>query len=223
MSRIGKHPVAVPERRHGRRSRARRSRPRASSARWSRPCRPRSRSPSRTARSTVTPRDEEKRARAMWGMSRSLVQNLVKGVADGFTRQLEISGVGYRAAVDGKVLNLQLGYSHDIKFAMPEDIKIVCETPDGGDRSAGPTSSGSARSPPRSAGSARPSPTRARAEVCRGDVSSARKARRSRPWSQAADRFRAASAPGALRPQGRTARVGCGCPCSARAATSMAR
>ena len=65
----------------------------------------------------------------MWGMSRSLVQNLVKGVADGYTRRLEISGVGYRAAVDGKVLNLQLGYSHDIKFAVPEDIKIVCETP----------------------------------------------------------------------------------------------
>jgi large subunit ribosomal protein L6 len=78
---------------------------------------------------TVTPRDEEKRSRAMWGMSRSLVQNLVKGVADGYTRRLEISGVGYRAAVDGKVLNLQLGYSHDIKFAVPEDIKIVCETP----------------------------------------------------------------------------------------------
>jgi large subunit ribosomal protein L6 len=80
-------------------------------------------------RVTITPRDEEKRSRAMWGMSRSLVQNLVKGVADGYTRRLEISGVGYRAAVDGKVLNLQLGYSHDIKFAVPEDIKIVCETP----------------------------------------------------------------------------------------------
>lgn len=78
---------------------------------------------------TVAPRDEEKRARAMWGMSRSLLQNLVKGVAEGYTRRLEISGVGYRAASDGKVLNLQLGYSHDIKFAVPDDIKIVCETP----------------------------------------------------------------------------------------------
>jgi len=78
---------------------------------------------------SVTPRDQEKRSRAMWGMSRSLVQNLVKGVSDGYTRRLEISGVGYRAAVDGKVLNLQLGFSHDIKFAIPEDIKIACETP----------------------------------------------------------------------------------------------
>jgi large subunit ribosomal protein L6 len=79
---------------------------------------------------SVQPRDkEEKRARAMWGMSRSLVQNLVKGVSDGYTRKLDIAGVGYRAAVDGKVLNLQLGYSHDIKFAIPDDIKVVCDTP----------------------------------------------------------------------------------------------
>jgi large subunit ribosomal protein L6 len=77
----------------------------------------------------VAPRDEEKRSRAMWGMSRSLVQNLVKGVSEGYTRKLEISGVGYRAAMDGKVLNLQLGYSHDIKFAVPDDIKVVCDTP----------------------------------------------------------------------------------------------
>ncbi len=65
----------------------------------------------------------------MWGMSRSLVQNLVQGVSEGYTRKLEISGVGYRAAVDGKISNLQLGYSHDIKFAIPDDIKIVCDTP----------------------------------------------------------------------------------------------
>ena len=78
---------------------------------------------------TVTPRDEEKRSQAMWGMSRSLVQNLVQGVSEGYARKLEIAGVGYRAAVDGKVLNLQLGYSHDIKFAIPDDIKIVCDTP----------------------------------------------------------------------------------------------
>jgi large subunit ribosomal protein L6 len=79
---------------------------------------------------TVAPRDkDEKRARAMWGLSRSLVFNLVKGVSEGFTRRLEIAGVGYRAAIDGKVLNLQLGYSHEIKFAIPEDVKIVCDTP----------------------------------------------------------------------------------------------
>jgi large subunit ribosomal protein L6 len=78
---------------------------------------------------TVAPRDAEKRARAMWGMSRSLVQNLVQGVSEGYTRKLEIGGVGYRAAVDGKILNLQLGYSHDIKVAIPDDIKVVCDTP----------------------------------------------------------------------------------------------
>ena len=55
--------------------------------------------------------------------------NLVKGVSDGFSRRLDIAGVGYRAATDGKVLNLQLGYSHEIKFAIPDDVKIVCDTP----------------------------------------------------------------------------------------------
>jgi large subunit ribosomal protein L6 len=65
----------------------------------------------------------------MWGLSRTLVQNMVTGVAEGFTRRLEINGVGYRAAVDGRILNLQLGYSHEIKFAIPDDVKIVCETP----------------------------------------------------------------------------------------------
>ena len=81
-------------------------------------------------RITVSPRDaEDRRGRSMWGMSRTLVQNIVTGVAQGFSRRLEISGVGYRAAVDGRILNLQLGYSHDIKFAVPDDIKVVCDTP----------------------------------------------------------------------------------------------
>jgi large subunit ribosomal protein L6 len=78
---------------------------------------------------TVAPRDSEKRAQAMWGMSRSLVQNLVQGVSEGYSRKLEISGVGYRAQIDGKILNLQLGFSHDIKVAIPDDIKVVCDTP----------------------------------------------------------------------------------------------
>jgi large subunit ribosomal protein L6 len=78
---------------------------------------------------SVQPRGSEQRARAMWGLSRTLVQNMVKGVSEGFTTRLEISGVGYRAAIDGRLLNLQLGYSHDIKFAIPGDIKIACETP----------------------------------------------------------------------------------------------
>jgi large subunit ribosomal protein L6 len=77
----------------------------------------------------VRPRGESQRARAMWGLSRTLVANMVNGVAEGFTRRLLISGVGYRAALDGKILNLQLGYSHDIKYAIPEDIEVRCDTP----------------------------------------------------------------------------------------------
>jgi large subunit ribosomal protein L6 len=78
---------------------------------------------------TVQPRGESKRARAMWGLSRTLVANMVDGVSKGFTKKLLISGVGYRAAVDGKIVNLQLGYSHDIKYAVPDDIDVKCETP----------------------------------------------------------------------------------------------
>jgi large subunit ribosomal protein L6 len=78
---------------------------------------------------TVEPRDEGKRARAMWGTTRALVNNMVTGVATGFTRNLEINGVGYRASVQGSSLNLQLGYSHDINYPIPSDVKIVCERP----------------------------------------------------------------------------------------------
>ena len=77
----------------------------------------------------VAPASGEQRARAMWGLSRSIVSNVVRGVSSGFSRKLEISGVGYRASTDGKVLTLQLGYSHEIKYAMPADVKVVCETP----------------------------------------------------------------------------------------------
>jgi len=78
---------------------------------------------------TVTPKDESKHARAMWGTTRALVNNMVKGVSVGFTRKLEINGVGYRAAVQGKELQLQLGYSHDVKFDIPDGITIVAEKP----------------------------------------------------------------------------------------------
>jgi large subunit ribosomal protein L6 len=77
----------------------------------------------------VAPRDDSKRARAMWGMSRSLVDNLVGGVASGFSRTLEITGVGYRAALKGKELQLQLGYSHDVMYPIPEGIQIACPKP----------------------------------------------------------------------------------------------
>ncbi len=76
---------------------------------------------------TFKPRVDNGRSRAMWGTSRSLVNNLVLGVTQGFNKTLDITGVGYRAAVQGKNLNLQLGYSHDINFPIPEGIDIKCE------------------------------------------------------------------------------------------------
>jgi large subunit ribosomal protein L6 len=78
---------------------------------------------------TVTPNNESKQARAMWGTTRALIHNMVTGVSQGFTVGLEINGVGYRAAVQGGTLNLQLGYSHDVAFAIPDDVTIACERP----------------------------------------------------------------------------------------------
>lgn len=72
---------------------------------------------------------ETSRHRAMWGMSRTLVSNLVEGVTKGFEKKLEITGVGYKAAVQGKNLNLSLGYSHDVIYAIPEGIQIVTPKP----------------------------------------------------------------------------------------------
>ncbi|WP_156254309.1 50S ribosomal protein L6 [Sandarakinorhabdus oryzae] len=76
----------------------------------------------------VLPASDTKRARAFWGMQRTMVNNLVTGVADGFTKVLEITGVGYRASVQGSNLKLQLGYSHDVDFPIPAGITI--KTPD---------------------------------------------------------------------------------------------
>ena len=78
---------------------------------------------------TIAPKNDTKHARAMWGTTRALVNNMVTGVATGFSVTLEINGVGYRAAVQGKNLNLQLGYSHDVVFPIPPDVKIACEKP----------------------------------------------------------------------------------------------
>lgn len=77
---------------------------------------------------TVTAVNDSKLARSMWGMQRTLVANLVEGVSEGFTKKLEINGVGYRAQLKGSSLNLQLGYSHDIDFTIPAGIKIECPT-----------------------------------------------------------------------------------------------
>ncbi len=77
----------------------------------------------------VSPRNESKRARAMWGTTRSLLDNIVRGVHEGFTVVLEISGVGYRAVIDGSELVLQLGYSHEIRYPVPDGITITSERP----------------------------------------------------------------------------------------------
>ena len=77
----------------------------------------------------VMPVGEAKRARTHWGTARNLVNSMVRGVSTGYTKALEINGVGYRAAVTGKSLTLQLGYSHDVVFPIPEDVKIVCDKP----------------------------------------------------------------------------------------------
>jgi large subunit ribosomal protein L6 len=77
----------------------------------------------------LEPRSESKRARSMWGTSRTLVNNLISGVTKGFEERLEINGVGFRAAVQGKTLNLQLGFSHDVNFPIPEGIAIATPKP----------------------------------------------------------------------------------------------
>ena len=74
-------------------------------------------------------REDTKEARAMWGMTRTMVANLMAGVTEGFTKKLEITGVGYRAAVQGSNLQLQLGYSHDVSYPIPKGIQVVCPKP----------------------------------------------------------------------------------------------
>ncbi len=76
----------------------------------------------------VMPANDSKKARSFWGMQRTLVQNLMTGVTEGFTKVLEITGVGYRANAQGRMLKLQLGYSHDVDFSIPDGIEI--KTPD---------------------------------------------------------------------------------------------
>ncbi|MCK4276557.1 MAG: 50S ribosomal protein L6 [Phycisphaerae bacterium] len=77
----------------------------------------------------IAMRADSNEARAMWGMSRTLVANLVTGVTEGFSKTLEITGVGYRAAVKGQTLQLQLGFSHDVNYAIPQGIEVKCPKP----------------------------------------------------------------------------------------------
>jgi large subunit ribosomal protein L6 len=77
----------------------------------------------------VKPRGESKRARQQWGMTRTQIANLAQGVTDGFKKELDIVGVGYRAAVQGRVLKLSLGYSHDVDYEIPAGVDIKCAKP----------------------------------------------------------------------------------------------
>jgi large subunit ribosomal protein L6 len=78
---------------------------------------------------TVTPRGKSKRARQQWGMSRTVIANMVFGVSDTFKKELEIRGVGYRAAVQGNILKLNLGYSHDVNFEIPTGVTVTAAKP----------------------------------------------------------------------------------------------
>lgn len=78
---------------------------------------------------TVTPRGKSKRARQQWGMSRTMVANLAAGVSEGFKKELELSGVGYRAQMQGNTLKLSLGYSHDVNFEVPAGVTVKADKP----------------------------------------------------------------------------------------------
>ena len=78
---------------------------------------------------SVIPRGTSKRARQQWGMSRTQINNLVEGVTNGFKKELDIQGVGYRASIQGSTLKLSLGYSHDVDFNIPVDVKVTCPKP----------------------------------------------------------------------------------------------
>ena len=128
MSRIGKHPVAIPAgvdfRMDGRTLRAK-----GTLGELSMVASEEVTIEVADGRVSVQPRTESRRSRNMWATTRTLIQNLVTGVSAGFSKRLEISGVGYRAAVDGKALVLQLGYSHEIRYPIPDGITMKCERP----------------------------------------------------------------------------------------------
>ena len=78
---------------------------------------------------TVQPKEGVKSAKLMWGTTQRLISNIVAGVSEGFSKRLEINGVGYRAQMQGNKLVLQLGFSHDVEVEVPDDLKVVCEKP----------------------------------------------------------------------------------------------
>jgi hypothetical protein len=167
----------------------------------------------------VKPRRDDRRSRTMWGTTRSLVNGMVTGVSTGFIKNMEINGTGYRAAVQGKDLVLNLGYSHEVRYPIPAASRSPASArPPSASRAR--TSSGSAKSPLRSAGSAARAVQGQGHQVRETSRSSGRRARRSNgPTSsmqeRAPPRLRYRSAP---RGGGRVR-----CPCSAPAGTSTPR
>lgn len=125
MSRVGKHPVLIPS---GVTVAVDGQRVHASGKQGSldRTLMPEVRITREDNKISIRPRDESLRARMMWGTARTLVANLVEGVSQGFSRKLEITGVGYRVQVQGNTLVMQLGYSHDVRYPAPEAISIQC-------------------------------------------------------------------------------------------------
>lgn len=125
MSRVGKHPVFIPS---GVTVAVDGQRVHASGKQGSldRTLMPEVRITREDNKISIRPRDDSLRARMMWGTARTLVANLVEGVSQGFSRKLEITGVGYRVQVQGNTLVMQLGYSHDVRYPAPEAISIQC-------------------------------------------------------------------------------------------------
>jgi large subunit ribosomal protein L6 len=129
MSRVGKNPVAIPE---GVEVSVgdREIRVKGQKGELSAPVTDLVKTEHKDGQFTVRPVDEDNpKARAMWGTTRAIVANMVTGVTTGFTRELEINGVGFRAQVQGSNLFLQLGFSHDIYYPIPEDLKVECPKP----------------------------------------------------------------------------------------------
>ena len=135
----------------------------------------------------IAPKGETNQARAMWGTYRALVAKLIEGVTKGYERKLEITGVGYRAALQGKTLQLQLGYAHDIAYPIPEGVTITVPKPTEVVVSGIDAQKVGQAAAENLAPSGSPSPIRARASSMSANTSSARKARRSDedgPWRQ---------------------------------------
>ena len=129
MSRVGKYPVEVPGRRHHGAG-GQHSDRQGQARRVSLELTDKVEATIEGNKVSVAPKTKEAAARMMWGTTRANIANMVKGVSVGYAKTLEITGTGYRAAVQGKNLVVNLGFSHDVVYAIPDGIKITCEKPD---------------------------------------------------------------------------------------------